>query len=181
MTEIDLTRAQLAARIGFSVAVIRKWERLFSEYVTSPPGVKNVARARRYGADDVVLFSLIAQLRNEGKSLEEVGNLLPERLANARAQLEEGVARPVDYLPASTDKGQIALLETVRQLEATQGALVATEEERDYLRDRVKELEDRLIEEATRRAAAEAERDMLAGKGVGWWARLVERMRKGTP
>ena len=176
----ELTRAQLAARIGYSVAVVRKWERLFADYVSSPPGVRGVARARLYGDDDVVLFGLIAQMRNEGLPLEQVRELLPERLAVARGQLAEGVARPVDYLPAGAARGDVALFEAVRQLEAVQGALDATEGERDYLRDRVKELEDRLIEETGRRAAAEAERDMLAGRGVGWWARFVERMRKGN-
>ncbi len=173
----ELTRAQLAARVGYSVAAIRKWERLFSDYVASPAGVKGVARARLYGDEDVVLFALVAQMRNEGMSLDAIAGVLPERLGAARAQLVDGLARPADYLPATTDKREIALLETVRRLEAIQGALDATEGERDYLRDRVKDLEDRLIEEVGRRAAAEAERDMLAGRGVGWWSRLVDRMR----
>ncbi len=54
--ELELTRAQLAQRIGFSQSVIRKWEKDFSEFVTSPAGVKGLAKARVYNLDDVLLF-----------------------------------------------------------------------------------------------------------------------------
>lgn len=176
----DLTRNQLADRLGLSSAVIRKWERLFSEYLVSAGGVKGVARARTYPDEDVVLFSIVAAMRNEGLSLDAIGDLLPERLANARAQLGEGLARTVDYLPASTDKGQLALYEAVRQLEAVTGTLAAVEEERDYLRGRIVEMEGQLNDATARAVAAEVERDMLAGRGVGWWQRFLEKMRGGT-
>jgi hypothetical protein len=120
-------------------------------------------------------------MRAEGLSLDAVRDALPARLAAARAQLDEGIARPVDYLPAAA-KGQSVELagwvELARQLEATQGALEATEGERDYLRARVKELEDRLIAEASARATAEAQRDLLAGRPPGFWARLFGRGQK---
>ena len=96
--ELELTRAQLAQRIGFSAAVLRKWERDFAEFVTSPAGVKGLAKARVYNLEDVILFGTIAQLRTEGLSLDAIRAKLPERLAQARAQLDEGVATaPVSY------------------------------------------------------------------------------------
>jgi hypothetical protein len=127
------------------------------------------------------LFSLVAQLRAEGMSLDGVRDALPGRLATARDELAQGVARPVDYLPAVA-KGQSVALEIwvdiARQLEAVQGALEATENERDYLRGRVTELEDRLNAETAARAAAEAQRDLLAGRPPGFWARVFGRGQK---
>jgi len=173
--ELELTRAQLAQRIGFSAAVLRKWERDFAEFVTSPAGIKGMAKARVYNADDVVLFATIAQLRGEGYPLDRIRELLPDRLAQARARLDEGLAAAQDYLPAETEQQQVALslyVDVRGQLEATEGALSATSAERDYLRERVRELEDKLVDAERRAARAEGERDMLAGRPASWWQRL---------
>ena len=61
--ELELTRAQLAQRIGFSAAVLRKWEKDFAEFVTSPAGVKGLAKARLYNLDDVLLFATMGTIR----------------------------------------------------------------------------------------------------------------------
>ena len=176
--ELELTRAQLAQRIGFSAAVLRKWEKDFAEFVTSPAGVKGLAKARLYNVDDVLLFATIAQLRTEGLSLDAIRAKLPERLAQARAQLDEGLATARDYLPTETQQQHVALslfMDTARQLEATEGELTATSAERDYLRERLRELEDKLVDAERRAARAEGERDMLAGRPLSWWQRTFGR------
>ena len=173
--ELELTRAQLAQRIGFSAAVLRKWEKDFAEFVTSPAGVKGLAKARVYNLDDVLLFATIAQLRTEGYPLDKIRELLPDRLAQARAHLDEGLATARDYLPTETEQQHVALtlyMDTARQLEATEGELHATAAERDYLRERLRELEDKLVDAERRAARAEGERDMLAGRTPGFWRRL---------
>lgn len=178
--ELTLTRAQLAQRIGFSESVIRKWERAFQEFVTSAPGVKGLAQARRYNADDVVLFATVAQLRTEGLPLEKIRQLLPDKLAQARAALDEGQATVVDYLPPDTEQRQVALslyLDAARQLEATEGELTATKDERDYLRAQLEEVRATLIDAERRAAAAEAQRDMLAARPPGFWQRLFSGNR----
>ena len=63
-------------------------------------------------------------------------------------------------------------MDTARQLEATEGELLATSAERDYLRERLRELEDKLVDAERRAARAEGERDMLAGRPPGFWQRL---------
>ena len=179
--ELELTRAQLAQRIGFSAAVLRKWEKDFAEFVTSPAGVKGLAKARLYNLDDVLLFATIAQLRTEGLSLDAIRAKLPERLAQARAQLDEGLATARDYLPTETQQQHVALslfMDTARQLEATEGELTATSAERDYLRERLRELEDKLVDAERRAARAEGERDMLAGRPPGFWQRLFSGGQK---
>lgn len=180
--EFTLTRAQLAQRIDFSQSVIRKWEREFAEFVTSPPGQKGLAQARVYPLADIVLFGVIAQLRREGFPLEKIRELLPERLAQARERLdEEGIdegderAQPIDNAPPDAEQQRVALtlyLDVVKALEATEGELNATTGERDYLRERVAELEDKLVDAERRAAAAEAQRDMLAGRPPSFWQRL---------
>lgn len=173
--ELELTRAQLAQRIGYSQSVIRKWEKDFAEFVTSPPGIKGLAQARTYPTEDVILFATIAQLRSEGLSLDAIRNKLPDRLAQARARLDEGLAGAQDFLPVATEQQQVALslfLDTRAALDATEGELSATREERDHLRGRLRELEEALIDAERRAARAEGERDMLAGRPPGFWQRL---------
>lgn len=176
--ELELTRAQLAQRIGFSSSVIRKWEKDFAEFVTSPAGVKGLAKARVYNLDDVLLFGTIAQLRSEGLPLDRIRELLPDRLAQARARVDEALdVPPLDAAlgeeEAQPARVQLALyVDTLRQLEATEGELSATREERDHLRGRLRELEEALIDAERRAARAEGERDMLAGRPPGFWQRL---------
>ena len=72
--ELELTRAQLAQRIGFSAAVLRKWEKDFAEFVTSPAGVKGLAKARLYNLDDVLLLCLCGQIvARGGQSFVKLG------------------------------------------------------------------------------------------------------------
>ncbi len=182
--ELTLTRAQLAQRIGFSESVIRKWEREFQEFVTSAPGVKGLAQARRYNADDVVLFATVAQLRANGVPLEKIREQLPDRLAQARAALDEGQASVVDYLPPDTEQRQVAFplyLDVVRQLESTEGELAAIAAERDYLRAQLEGLRAAIVDAERRAARAEGERDMLAAtadadkektRPPGFWQRF---------
>ena len=176
--ELELTRAQLAQRIGFSSSVIRKWEKDFAEFVTSPPGQKGLAKARLYNLDDVLLFGTVAQLRSEGFPLDRIRELLPDRLAQARARVDEALGEsPLDAAlgeeEAQPARVQLALyVDTLRQLEATEGELKATTEERDHLRGRLRELEEALIDAERRAARAEGERDMLAGRPPGFWQRL---------
>ena len=176
--ELELTRAQLAQRIGFSSSVIRKWEKDFAEFVTSPPGQKGLAKARLYNLDDVLLFGTVAQLRSEGFPLDRIRELLPDRLAQARARVDEALGEsPLDAAlgeeEAQPARVQLALyVDTLRQLEATEGELSATREERDHLRGRLRELEEALIDAERRAARAEGERDMLAGRPPGFWQRL---------
>ena len=127
--ELELTRAQLAQRIGFSSSVIRKWEKDFAEFVTSPPGQKGLAKARLYNLDDVLLFGTVAQLRSEGFPLDRIRELLPDRLAQARARVDEALGEsPLDAAlgeeEAAPARVQLALyVDTLRQLEATEGEL----------------------------------------------------------
>ena len=181
--ELELTRAQLAQRIGFSQSVIRKWEKDFAEFVTSPAGVKGLAKARIYNLDDVLLFGTVAQLRSEGLPLDRIRELLPDRLAQARARVDEALGVPPleaalgeeEQQPARV---QLALyMDTVKMLEATEGELRAVAGERDYLRERLRELEDALVDAERRAARAEGERDMLAGRPLGFWQRLFSGNR----
>lgn len=173
--ELELTRAELSERLDVSVGALRKWEGEFREWITTPPGVKGFGAPRVFNAHDVLVFATIAKARREGKKIADIRAELDERMDAAARDEALGVS-PLD---AATGEGepparvQLALyMDTVRALEATEGELKATSEERDYLRERVAELEEKLMDATGRAARAEGERDMLAGRPPSFWQRL---------
>ena len=173
--ELALTRAELAERLGVSVGALRKWEGEFSQWITTPPGIKGYGQPRVFNPHDVLVFATIAKARREGKGIAAIRAELDERM-DAAARDE---ALGVDPLDAATGEAepparvQLALyMDTLRQLEATEGELNAVAGERDYLRERVRELEEKVVDAERRAARAEGERDMLAGRPPGFWQRL---------
>ena len=173
--EQGLTRAELAERLGMSVGALRKWEAEFSQWITTPPGVKGFGAPRVFNPHDVLVFATIAKARREGKRIDDIRAELDERLDAAERDTALGespldIALGEEQQPARV---QLALyVDTLRQLEATEGELKATIEERDHLRGRLRELEDKLVDAERRAARAEGERDMLAGRPPGFWQRL---------
>jgi DNA-binding transcriptional MerR regulator len=172
---LALTRAELSERLGVSVGALRKWEGEFSQWITTPPGVKGYGAPRVFNSHDVLVFATVAKARREGKRIGAIRDELDERLAAAARDEALGVS-PVDVAlgeEAAPARVQLALyLDTARQLEATEGELTATRDERDHLRTQVDELRDKLIDAERRAARAEGERDMLAGRPPGFWQRL---------
>ena len=173
--ELELTRAELSERLGVSVGALRKWEGQFSEWITTPPGVKGFGAPRVFNSHDVLVFATIAKARREGRRVDDIRAELDERLATAARDEALGVD-PLDAALGDAEppaRVQLALyMDTARQLEATEGELKATSAERDYLRDRLAELEDKLVDAERRAARAEGERDMLAGRPPSFWQRL---------
>ncbi len=173
--ELELTRAELSERLGVSVGALRKWEGEFSEWITTPRGVKGFGAPRLFNAHDVLVFATIAKARREGKKIADIRAELDERMEAAARDEALGVS-PLDAATGESEppaRVQLALyMDTARQLEATEGELKATSAERDYLRERVAELEDKLMDATGRAARAEGERDMLAGRPPSFWQRL---------
>ena len=168
--ELALTRAELSERLGVSVGALRKWEAEFNQWITTPPGVKGYGAPRVFNPHDVLVFATIAKARREGKRIDAIRAELDERLdATERdAALGESpldIALGEEQQPARV---QLALsVDTLLELEATEGELKATSAERDFLRERLRELEDKLVDAERRAAAATAERDMLAARPTG--------------
>ena len=165
--ELALTRAELAERLGVSVGALRKWEAQFSQWIETPAGVKGFGAPRVFSPHDVLVFATIAKARREGKGIDAIRAELDERMAAAARDEALGV----DPLDAATGEAepparvQLALyMDSLRQLEATEGELRAVAGERDHLRERVRELEDKVVDAERRAARAEGERDMLAAR-----------------
>lgn len=165
--ELSLTRAELAARLDVSVGALRKWEAEFSQWITTPPGVKGYGQPRVFNPHDVLVFATIAKARREGKGIGDIRAELDERLANVQRDAALGES-PLDVALGESEppaRVQLALyMDTLRQLEATEGELHAVTGERDFLRERLRELEDKLVDAERRAARAEGERDMLAAR-----------------
>ena len=178
--ELSLTRAELATRLGVSVGALRKWEAEFSQWITTPPGVKGYGQARVFNPHDVIVFATIAKARREGRKLDDIRAELDERIAAVSRDAALGES-PLDVALGEAEppaRVQLALyMDTVKMLEATEGELHATAAERDYLRERLRELEDKLVDAERRAARAEGERDMLAGRPLGFWQRLFSGNR----
>jgi len=181
--DLELTRAELSERLGVSVGALRKWEAEFSQWITTPPGVKGYGQPRVFNAHDVLVFATIAKARREGKRIADIRAELDDRLAAASRDEALGVS-PLDAAVGETEapaRVQLALyMDTRAALEATEGELRATSEERDYLRDRLAELEDKLVDAERRAARAEGERDMLAGRPPSFWRRLFGGSGEGS-
>ena len=168
-TTEGLTRADLARRLGVSVSVLRKWEDSFSPWLVTQKGVKGFGAAKVYDPQDVRVLSLVHKMRQEGLTVEQVREGLSDRLATAADEVAPD-------LPTVPDRPKEVSLQSYVDLlgryEATEGELTATSAERDYLRERLRELEDKLVDAERRAARAEGERDMLAGRPPGFWQRL---------
>ena len=165
--ELALTRAELSERLGVSVGALRKWEGEFSQWITTPPGIKGYGQPRVFNPHDVLVFATIAKARREGKGIDAIRAELDERLDTARRDEALGVDPLEDARGEAEPPARVHLalyMDTARQLEATEGELRATTGERDYLRERLRELEDKLLDAERRAAAATAERDMLAAR-----------------
>ena len=78
--EQGLTRAELAERLGMSVGALRKWEAEFSQWITTPPGVKGFGAPRVFNPHDVLVFATIAKARREGKGIAAIRAELDERV-----------------------------------------------------------------------------------------------------
>lgn len=165
----ELTRAELAARIGLSAATVRKWEVEFRPWLRAQPGTRGVGQPQTYGPEDQAVFAAVAELRRAGHTIEETKQRLDHHLATT--------ARPL--LPSLPEEGAAAAsvsvaryLDVARALEAAEASAAAITEERDYLRRRLLELEAQLIEAAAARATAEERARILASAPPSLWRRL---------
>ena len=162
-TTEGLTRADLARRLGVSVSVLRKWEDTFSPWLVTQKGVKGFGAAKVYDPQDVRVLSLVHKMRQEGLTLEQVRDGLSDRLATAADEVAPD-------LPTVPDRPKEVSLQSYVDLlgryEATEGQLQAVTEERDYLRQRVEDLQDRLLDTQARAAAAEGKIDLLRDMGL---------------
>jgi len=158
-----LTRADLASRLGVSVSVLRKWEETFSPWLVTQKGVKGFGAAKVYDPQDVRALSLVHRMRQEGLTLEQVREGLSDRLATAADEITPD-------LPTVPDKPQQVSVQSYVDLlgryEATEGQLQAVTEERDYLRQKVEDLQDKLLDVQARAAAAEGKIDLLRDMGL---------------
>lgn len=174
---MELTRKKLAKRLGISVGTVRKYERLYSDWLETPKGTKGKGVAKVFTEHDALVLSTIAAMRDEDISLDDIRTQLDERLATATLDAATTELVPAEQV-TKDEQGEdrsVAMdlfMTQVRALEATEGELAATREERDYLRQRVEDMERRLEEEVARRAKLEGQLDVYKQRPPGFWQRL---------
>lgn len=177
-SETGLTRADLAARLGVSVSALRKWEEAFGAWLVTPKGTKGYAAPKVYDPQDVRVLSLVKRMRQEGLTVEQIQDQLSDRLSTATEEVSED-------LPLVQDKPQQVQLQSYVDLlgryQATEGQMVSLTEERDYLRQRLADMEDKLLETQARAAAAEGKLDLLQQMGLGLGSGHSETGQDETP
>lgn len=169
-----LTRADLAAHLGISPATVRKWQTVFSAHLVTPPGIKGMSTPLIIDPVDVKTLTAVAELRRAGYTLDETAERLPHYLETTPALMLPEL-QPLEG--AATGVSPALYVDSLRALEAAEATAAAIREERDYLRERVEELERRLIEEATARAVAEERARSASGRTPTVWERITGRGR----
>ena len=173
---MGITRKELSALLGVSVATIRAWDSRFQWEGKTPPQPPHDNTPKEYNDNDMAVFTIIARGRAAGRSLDDIANTLDNELVTfTDDQLPEPPEQPI-----TDDKeapGQLVPLSQFinlqRAFERASGQLEATEGERDRL------LDD-LAKEREARIEAEKEAANLAGQLTAkaqapWYRRLFGR------
>jgi DNA-binding transcriptional MerR regulator len=167
------TTGDLATRFGVTKQTVRAWTAEFADYLTveaNPPGK---GKARVYNDADLSVMATVAHGRSQGRSFGDI-----------HTELQQGRTVPPGEVPPKTQPraefAPVAMLEQFAQRLATQyeGQIAQLANERDYLRQELKE-EKAAKEEAIDRAArAEARLEALQDQQEeqearpGFWRRL---------
>jgi len=155
----EITRKQLAEILGSSEGTIRKYERVFANWLKTPPGQKGRPIAKKYVDEDVRTLSVIDAMRKSGVSYADMSEgALDEALASGEYEVEREES-------ASQQEESTALdVVPIREYALVVGQLQATEREHERLLEELKE-ERQAKEDAIGRAAAATavaeERDRL--------------------
>ena len=157
-----MTRSEAANALDVSVSTIRAWQRNFKSWLEVEE--QNFGGGRRqatkYTQADMLVFATVKRLSDEGLRYEQISERLDKELATATFELpeEEATEEPAGQSKALTVTYQ-QYSAVVASLQGTEGKLEAVTEERDYLRERVAELEDKYMEEVRK----------------SWWQKLTGR------
>ena len=164
----DMTRQKLADMLGCSVALIKKYEERFSDWLDTPPGTKGVAVAKVFLPEDVRTLTTIHAMRQEGISYDDIQTQLDEALASGRYNVvrlvdEEGEGEGEEEGEAGSalvPAGQYALI---------LGRYQTISEEVERLREDYESERHARVEAEVRAAKLEAQ---LEERSKSWWQRL---------
>lgn len=190
--------ADVVAAFGCSKQTVRVWATEFSPFL-SPGADPPKGQAREFTPDDIRVFALVSQMRDEGSGYKDISASLS---AGQRGELPPKQERRTAGTTSSQYESQETSLAPIEILERyalqVQGHIKQVEGERDYLRGQI-EVKDSQIEaeraarlEAEKRAAAaetevkvlrevQSVRGEQEAKGEGsqvrpsWWQRLRGR------
>ena len=152
MQQRKLSRSEIARQLGVSSATIRSWEDVFTEWVTTPKGIKGQGSKKLYEPEDFVLFHVIRQGRKDGKSFGEIK-------ATIAADIEQSVT--VTLVDDGSETAESSGLLLFGRIQALEAELDAIKLERDRLLKEVGDVRDALLDAERRAAAAEAQLAML--------------------
>lgn len=185
-----LTRKEVAQRFGVSVSAVRSWQRQFASWleVEKQQAGGGSRHATRYSEADMLVFATVQRLTSAGMNYDEVREALDDELT--KTTLPPPTEGTDEDEPGTALVSWQQYASVVAQLQGTEGKLEATEGERDWLRDHVGKLEDR-VDELQQKAWLDAaqskqlsklearlnevEQELEEESQKSWWQRLRGR------
>lgn len=174
-----MTRAQIAGALGISISTLRKYERLFADYLSqsAKSGERGQGTANEYTREDWRALAAVHSLRQSHVSYEDIAaGALERALASGTFQEPEPEA-PEEPETALVPASQYALV--LGRLQATAEELERTLEERQALQIALVDAEKRAAAATARaeereRLEREIERlrEELAEERRPWYRRL---------
>lgn len=153
------TRREVSDMLGISQATLRTWDRLFRQWLETPVGRKGNATRKRYTPNDVRVFQLIKQRRDEGQTFAEikthisadlesvVGKATPEPVESEPAPPAASPGEPSAAPPRTVpDAPPARVYELELELTSLRAQLRAVTDERDALRARLDAERQRRVE-----------------------------------
>jgi len=130
--EVRVKTGELAGRLYVSPSLIRKWAQQYEDFLSVIGGGVAPGAVREFNEDDQIVLASVAHLRNEGRSHDEIRQVLAEgwrveEVPDPPSRLVQETARETGALTVGQAK---ALVERVRFLEDR----VAQLEEQDAAR-----------------------------------------------
>lgn len=166
----DLTKA-----FDVSRNTVKNWGTEYADYLSEHANPEP-GKTRQYTLDDACVLSLVAAMRSDNASYEEI--------AAALASGDRGMWPLPSATSEDTQEDQPQNMQLITQLTARasqlEGQIGAISEERDMLRGKVDDLQASLMDAEKRAAAAEAEANILkalreetaAPVPVSFWDRI---------
>jgi len=178
-----MTRKEVAARLDVSVSTIRSWQRQFKDWLEVEDQAYSGGRkqATTYSDKDILVFTVVKRLTGPPDHLpfKKVKKRLDKELTTATFELPDKEEQPpVDEGEQSKAVVPIERYSAVvAKLQGAEGKLEAVTEERDWLRERVTGLEDKVDKERQRsdEERADLQRQLDEERQKSWLDKLFRR------
>lgn len=159
---MSYTTQEVSALYSVTIETARTWAKEFADYL-SPTANPGHNKTRQFSIEDMQVFSLVRQLRNEGRTMEEIHVALQNGERGREPELDSGDVRAIVAQEAEKRwQMQLGIYEErIRALQGEVETLTQKASRSDELEKKIAELEGqiRLLEERAKMQYELGERD----------------------